>query len=118
MYEKNSQPLLPRKQFILRLFYHFMTGSVVLLISLGIGIIGYHTFGHLSWLDALLNASMILSGMGPVDAMITVGGKWFASLYALLSGMIFLGVAGIIIAPVIHRFLHFMHLEAENEDKQ
>jgi len=117
MYEKNSQPLLPRKQFLFRLFYHFMTGSVILLISLGIGILGYHTFGHLPWLDALLNASMILSGMGPVDAMTSVGGKWFASLYALLSGMIFLGVAGIIIAPVIHRFLHFMHLDAENADK-
>ncbi|MHB8088533.1 MAG: hypothetical protein ACYDH2_09855 [Anaerolineaceae bacterium] len=111
MYEKHYEPLLPRTKFILRLLSHLLTGVIVLAISLGIGVIGYHGFEHLSWLDSLLNASMILGGMGPVNVIQSVGGKWFASFYALFSGMIFLGVFGILIAPVFHRFLHLMHLD-------
>lgn len=111
MYEKHTEPLLPRKKFFLRLFYHLLAGIVVLIISLGIGMVGYHGFERLSWLDALLNASMILGGMGPVNQLVTSGGKIFASIYALFSGMVFLGVAGIIAAPVFHRFLHLMHMD-------
>lgn len=111
MYEKHSEPLLPRTKFFLRLFYHLLLGLGILIVSLGIGVLGYHGYENQAWLDALLNASMILGGMGPVNPVLTNGGKWFASMYALFSGMIFLGVAGIIIAPIIHRFLHFMHLE-------
>ena len=116
MYEKNFQPLLPRKKFLIRLFFHFLSGMGILLFSLGFGILGYHLFEHLSWIDSLLNASMILGGMGPVNGLTTIGGKWFASLYALFSGMIFLGVAGIIIAPILHRFIHIMHLDAEEKE--
>ena len=111
MYEKRTQPLLPRRKFLVRLFYHFLAGSGVLLLSLGLGVLGYHGFEGQPWLDALLNASMILGGMGPVNLVVTPGGKIFASVYAIYSGMIFLGVAGIIIAPILHRFLHFMHLD-------
>ena len=111
MYEKHSEPLLPRKKFFLRLLYHWLAGTVVLVVSLGIGMIGYHGFENLSWLDSLLNASMILGGMGPVNQLMTGGGKFFASMYALFSGMVFLGVAGIIAAPIFHRFLHLMHMD-------
>jgi hypothetical protein len=91
--------------------------SVALLIdagSLAVGVVGYHVFEGLSWIDALLNASMILGGMGPVNAIHTTAGKLFASFYAIYSGLIFLVVAGVLLAPVIHRFLHRFHLETEN----
>lgn len=114
MYEKRNEPLLPRKKFFMRLGLHLLTGFLILTISLGIGVLGYHGYEHLSWLDSLLNASMILGGMGPVNVLQTDGGKWFASFYALFSGMIFLGVFGIIIAPVIHRLLHLMHLDEKD----
>ncbi|PKO01162.1 MAG: hypothetical protein CVU42_01575 [Chloroflexi bacterium HGW-Chloroflexi-4] len=115
MYEKRFEPLLTRKKFYIRLLSHLLTGAIIMGISLGIGVLGYHGFEHLSWLDSLLNASMILGGMGPVTILQSDGGKWFASFYALFSGMIFLGVFGIIIAPVIHRLLHLMHMD-ESED--
>jgi len=117
MYEKHYEPLLSRAKFIIRLLSHLLTGFGILVISLGIGVVGYHGYEHLSWLDSLLNASMILGGMGPVNPIQSDGGKWFASFYALFSGMIFLGVFGITIAPVIHRLLHLMHLE-EKEPKE
>jgi hypothetical protein len=75
---------------------------------------GYHYFGELSWLDALLNASMILSGMGPVNELRTTAGKLFATFYALFSGVAFITIVGVLFAPVIHRFLHKFHLEFES----
>jgi hypothetical protein len=80
--------------------------------SLGIGILGYRFLGGLNWVDALLNASMILGGMGPVDALRTDSGKVFASVYALYSGVAFLVVAGVMFTPVFHRLLHHFHLES------
>jgi hypothetical protein len=77
--------------------------------------LGYHVFGSLHWIDALLNASMILTGMGPVDPMQTVAGKLFASCYALFSGIVFITTAGVLLAPVVHRVLHRFHLEIEPE---
>ena len=100
MYERHYEPLIPRAQFYRRVLYHMLVAFGTLAVSLGIGILGYHLFENLSWLDSLLNASMILGGMGPVDLLHTAGGKWFASLYALFSGMIFLATAGIIVAPI------------------
>lgn len=114
MYERHVQQLLPRPKFLLRLFKHLLTGMGVLLLFLGVGVVGYHWFEQLSWLDALLNASMILGGMGPVNPVLTIAGKWFASIYAILSGMIFLGVAGIIVAPLLHRLLHWVHLDSQD----
>jgi hypothetical protein len=111
MYERHNQPLIPRKAFFKRLGGHLLVALLLLVVSLGIGIMGYHGFEKLSWLDSLLNASMILGGMGPVNPILTDGGKIFASLYALFSGVVFLVVAGIVVAPVAHRIMHRMHLE-------
>jgi hypothetical protein len=110
-YEHKSQPLLPFDQFLQRLMRHGLAALLLLGISLGIGMVGYHFTEHLSWIDSLLNASMILGGMGPVNGLQTDGGKLFASFYALYSGVAFLLVVGIIIAPLAHRLMHRMHLE-------
>jgi len=112
-FEHHSQPLLPQAQFLTRLGVHVAAGSLLILLSLGIGILGYHYLEHLAWVDALLNASMILGGMGPVAVLTTTGGKIFASIYALFSGILFLAAAGLMVAPVIHRLLHRLHLDDE-----
>jgi hypothetical protein len=111
MYERHNQPIIPRKAFYKRLGGHVLVAFLLLVVSLGIGILGYHGFEKLTWLDSLLNASMILGGMGPVNPILTDGGKIFASFYALFSGVVFLVVAGIVVAPVAHRILHRMHME-------
>lgn len=110
-FEHRKQPLITRRQFLVRVARHVLFGLVLLLISLGIGVLGYHFLEGLSWVDALLNASMILGGMGPVNSITTNGGKIFASLYALFSGIVFLVVAGLMVAPVVHRLFHRMHLD-------
>jgi hypothetical protein len=115
MYEHKSHPLLPRKLFVRRLLGHGLAGLIVIAASLGIGIAGYHITERLSWLDSLLNASMILGGMGPVGTLRTGTGKLFASFYALFSGIAFLLIAGILIAPIFHRFLHKLHLESREK---
>jgi hypothetical protein len=110
MYEHHKQPLLSIQEFFVRMLRHGLLSLVLLIISLGIGILGYHFLEELAWLDALVNASMILGGMGPVNPLHTTAGKFFASFYALYSGMIFLIMAGVMLAPVVHRFLHHFHL--------
>ena len=111
MFEHHRQPLLSRRKFLHRMgWYVFLSGSITG-ISLLIGICGYHFLENLGWIDSLLNASMILGGMGPVAVLQTEEGKLFASFYALFSGMIFLVVVGILTAPLFHRFLHNFHLE-------
>jgi len=85
---------------------------VVVVVSLTVGICGYHFLEKLPWIDALLNASMILGGMGPVDPVKTDAGKIFASLYALYSGLAIISVAGLLLAPVVHRFLHKFHVDS------
>ena len=118
MYEHRRQPLLPRRAFLRRVVRHFLAGSVVILGSLAIGVLGYHLLEGMPWLDSLLNAAMILGGMGPVDTLHTPGAKWFASVYALYSGLVLLGVAGVMLAPVVHRVLHRLHLdEVDPEDR-
>ncbi len=111
MYEHKSEPLLPLRGFARRLLAHLLIGMALILGSLGIGVAGYHFLEDLSWLDALLNASMILGGMGPVNMIRTPAGKIFASFYALFSGVVFLVIVGIIMAPIGHRLLHGLHLE-------
>jgi hypothetical protein len=88
----------------------------VVLASLGAGMVGYHTLEDLPWIDSLVNASMILGGMGPVDQLHTSGGKIFASFYSLYSGIVFLVASGLIVAPIFHRFLHHFHLENTTTD--
>lgn len=115
-YERHDQPLISRREFVARVGYHIAAGTALLVFSLGIGVLGYHFFESLSWLDALLNASMILGGMGPVDAIVTTGGKLFASVYAIFSGVIFLVVAGVMMAPAAHRILHRLHMTEDEPD--
>jgi hypothetical protein len=112
-YEHKTEPLLPLGNFLARLMAHISVGLLVILGSLGLGVLGYHHFENFSWLDSLLNASMILGGMGPVGSLQTAAGKVFASFYALFSGVIFLVVVGIMVAPAGHRLLHRLHLESE-----
>jgi len=116
MYEHHSQPLLPRRQFLQRLLKHVVAAAAFLSVGLTIGILGYHFLERLSWLDSLLNASMILGGMGPVAELQTRAGKVFASLYAIFSGIFFLVVAGIVIAPIFHRILHRLHLDEDIDE--
>ncbi len=110
MYEHRNEPILPFRPFLRRQVRHILLGLAIIAVSLGLGLAGYHVFEKLPWLDALVNASMILGGMGPVDPIRTAAGKIFASFYALYSGVIFLVVVGIMMAPGIHRALHRLHL--------
>ena len=117
MFEQRKKPLLPRRAFYLRLARSLALALTVVLGSLGIGMAGYHGFEGLSWLDAFLNAAMILSGMGPVAPIQTPAGKLFAGCYALFSGLALITTLAVIIAPLFHRFLHKFHLEADARDK-
>jgi hypothetical protein len=114
MYEHKSEALLPRRKFLRRLVNHLFLGLAVIAGSLALGVAGYHFLEGLPWLDALLNASMILGGMGPVDPMRTAAGKVFASCYALFAGVAFLAVVGLMMAPFAHRILHRLHLDRDS----
>jgi hypothetical protein len=113
MYEHKSQPMAPLGMFCRRFFSNLVIALIVLTICLVIGILGYHYSAGISWLDSLHNASMILSGMGPVVEIKTESGKWFSSFYALFSGVVFITNIGLILAPAIHRLFHRLHLEEE-----
>jgi hypothetical protein len=117
LYEHKSQPLLPPHLFVRRLLIHAGAALFVLLVSLGIGVLGYRLLEHLTWIDALLNASMILGGMGEISPLATDAGKLFASAYALYASVVLLAVAGILVAPIAHRLLHRLHLEDSNDDE-
>ena len=114
--ERRYQPLLPRRQFVLRYLRWGTVAATILLGSLAVGICGYHYLEGIPWIDSLLNASMILGGMGPVDTLKTNGGKIFASFYALYSGLALISVAGLMLRPVVHRFFHKFHLDAGNKE--
>lgn len=111
MFERKSEPIAPRARFIRRMAASFGVALAMIAASLGIGICGYRWAADLPWIDALLNASMILGGMGPVDSLHTSGAKLFASLYALFSGLMFISVMGVILAPILHRVIHKFHLD-------
>lgn len=111
MYEQSKQPVISRRLFITRIMHHTFLALFLILFGLGIGVMGYHYLGHLSWIDSLLNASMILGGMGPVDVLTDTNAKLFASFYALFSGLAFIGIASLLIAPFAHRLMHRLHLE-------
>ncbi len=114
MYEKKSTPLLSKPAFYRRLGKNFLWSLFILLASLLAGMIGYHQLANLSWMDSFLNASMILTGMGPIDPMPDNASKLFAGVYALYSGVAFLSTIAVFLAPVLHRFMHRFHLEDEN----
>src|SRR5205085_11219533 len=106
MYEHHKEPLASRSEFLRRLGVHVAIAAAVAIISLAVGMAGYHSFEGLSWLDAFLNASMLLGGMGPVDVPHTPAGKVFAGLYALYAGLVVLAIVGVMLVPIFHRFLH------------
>ena len=110
-FEDRREPLLPWPQFLWRLAGSFAVGLVMVGISLAIGMLGYRSLMSLSWIDAFVNASMILSGMGPADQLKTDAGKLFAGFYALYSGLVIVLASGIILAPVVHRILHRFHVD-------
>lgn len=116
-FEHRHEPLASGRVFWRRMAYYAALATGIILFSLGIGILGYHFLEGLSWIDSLLNASMILGGMGPVAPLQTTSGKIFASFYALFSGMVFLVAVAVLITPVFHRFLHHFHLDMEKEDR-
>lgn len=111
MFEHYSKPVLPRALFLLRVFRYLGFTILLLGFSLGIGVLGYHYLDELPWLDSLLNASMILAGMGPVDTMKNDASKWFSSFYAIFSGIVFLSTVAVFLSPLVHRFLHKHHLD-------
>jgi hypothetical protein len=112
-FEHRKEPLASTSDFLRRMARFSALAIGIILVSLGIGIVGYHYLEGQSWIDSLLNASMILGGMGPVNPLRTTAGKLFASFYALFSGMVFLVAVGVLIAPIFHRFLHHFHIEVE-----
>ena len=118
MFENRRQALVPRRTFYRRLARSAGVGLLIVLASLTIGIAGYHFLEGMTWLDAFLNAAMILSGMGPVGSIQTSAGKFFAGCYALYSGLALITTIGVVFAPVFHRFLHKFHLETEAEAKK
>jgi len=109
MYEAKHHRPISAGAFVLRLCRHFAAAVALLVVSLAIGVAGYSAFEQLSFLDALLNASMLLGGMGPVNAPVTAAGKLFASFYALFAGLFFIVAAALILTPILHRVLHRFH---------
>lgn len=117
-YEHRNDPLLPWRTFLLRRVSRtFAAGGAIIVASLLIGMLGYRITEGMAWLDAFLNASMILGGMGPVDPMHTAPGKLFAGIYALYSGLVLVGTAGLLLAPFLHRIMHRLHLEGTRNHK-
>lgn len=114
-FERKSDPLISRRRFAGRMLRSFLITVGIAIFSLVIGTVGYCYLGPLDPLDGLLNASMILTGMGPVDPMKSDGGKWFASFYALYSGIAFVSIMAVITAPIFHRIMHRFHLEEDDD---
>lgn len=110
-FEHRGQPVIPPQMFLVRLANSGLIAAVVICVSLFIGMLGYRMFEGLSWIDAFLNAAMLLGGMGPVEAPVSFAGKLFAGLYSLYCGLVVIFAAGIILAPVAHRFLHRFHVD-------
>ena len=111
--ETSGQPILSPQAFRLRLVRYALLGLGMVMASLAVGVIGYHVTEDMPWVDALLNASMILGGMGPVDTLHTEAGKLFASFYALFAGAFFLLALGVFMTPIAHRLYHQFHVDPE-----
>jgi hypothetical protein len=111
MYEHRAQPLLHWPDFLQRALRHVLGALGLVAVVDAAGTLGYHGLGGLPWIDAFLNASMILGGMGPVDALNSPAAKVFAALYALFSGLVFIAVMAVVLTPWLHRLFHAVHLE-------
>jgi len=116
MYESYDQPMLTRRAFFLRLSRHVLLSLGLLTLWLLVGVIGYAWLAHLKPVDAFLNAAMIAGGMGPVDVLTDDASKVFAGLYAIVSGVVIIGAAGIVLTPVLHRVLHSLHLDDDDPE--
>jgi hypothetical protein len=116
-FEHHKQKVLPLHKFILRLSIYLVFAMVLIVFSLLLGILGYHYFGKLNFLDSFYMSCMILTGMGPVSEMTSANAKIFSSVYALYSGIAFLSIAAVFFAPIIHRILHILHVENDIENK-
>jgi hypothetical protein len=114
MFERKHQKLVSAPVFIKRLFIFIGIAILLILFALLIGVAGYHWIAGFSWVDALLNASMILGGMGPVNSLTNTSAKIFASVYALFSGLMFIAVMGIVFSPIVHRMLHKFHVDEKD----
>lgn len=114
MFEHRHQPLATRPAFIRRMAGCFLISQCIAMVALLIGMLGYHTLAGLKWIDSFENAAMILGGMGPVDQMTTPAAKFFAGLYALFCGLVFISIVGVVLAPVLHRVMHRLHLADED----
>jgi len=115
MYEKRSAPLLSRAAFQRRMFLHGLWAFAILAGSLALGTAGFTLFADQTPLDAFLNASMLLGGMGPVGDFHSSAGKWFGAIFALYAGLVFIGVTAIVFAPVFHRILHAFHVDDRHQ---
>ncbi len=115
MYEHHSEPIAPRAVFLRRLARSGSIGMIVIAASLFVGMLGYHALEGLSWIDAFLNAAMLLGGMGPLDHERNTAGKLFEGFYAIYCGLAVISVTGVILAPVIHRFLHKLHRQERSD---
>ncbi len=115
-FESRHQPLASRARFARRLARNFAAASLLILLSLLAGMCGYHWLENMEWIDAFVNAAMILSGMGPLGPLQTWGGKLFAGLYALYSGLTVIVAAGVMLAPVVHRVLHRFHVQEDRNE--
>ena len=117
-FERSQDALLPRPLFVRRMARWSAFAGIVLVGSLALGVCGYHFIEGMPWIDSMLNASMILGGMGPVDPLKTKGGKLFASFYALYSGLAIISIAGLLLTPVVHRLMHKFHIDEDQLSKQ
>ncbi|MCX6354217.1 MAG: hypothetical protein NTZ78_04850 [Candidatus Aureabacteria bacterium] len=117
MFERKHEKLAPVSIFFRRMAASLIMGGGLIAVVLFIGISGYHWIAGLGWVDSILEASMILGGMGPVNPLRTTGAKLFASGYALFSGLMFIALMGIILAPIVHRILHKFHIDEKDQAK-
>lgn len=113
-YEPHGQRLATRPVFLRRLGKSALVGLALIAASLAVGMLGYHYLLDLEWIDSFTNASMILAGMGPLEHAETWWGKFFTGMYALYSGLAVIAIAGVVFAPVVHRFLHYLHADVKN----
>ncbi len=109
--KRKNHNILPPKEFVKRVLKYTVFSISLLIISLGVGVLGYHFIGNLNWIDSIYNAAMILTGMGPVNEMVTDSAKLFASVYAIFSGVIFLSTVAIFFAPFAHRLMHLLRID-------
>ena len=117
MFEKKHHDVLPPSRFARRMALFIAVAGGIMLTALALGVAGYRWIAGLNWIDSLLSASMILTGMGPVAPMTTTAAKLFASAYALFSAMVFVAVTGVVLAPIAHRVLHKFHVDEDDEDR-